>query len=40
MYRFLVGFASGIYVGTNYDCEPIIHQIKKFINDNLPDKKN
>jgi hypothetical protein len=40
MYRFVLGFFSGIYVGTHYDCNPMIKKIKNVIYDNLPDEKN
>ena len=36
MWQFLCGFGTGIYMGTIYDCKPIIHTIKTFINDNMP----
>lgn len=40
MIRFLFGFGSGLYVGTVYECKPVIDQIKKFIEENFPDKKD
>ncbi len=39
MWRFLLGFSSGIYVGTYYDCKPIIKSIKKLIEDYQPKPK-
>ena len=36
MWQFLCGIGTGIYIGTIYDCKPIITTIKTFINDNLP----
>ena len=39
MWRFLLGFGSGIYVGTYYDCKPIINTIKKIIKDYQPKPK-
>tara|TARA_B100000900_G_scaffold414854_1_gene442779 strand:- start:2361 stop:2480 length:120 start_codon:yes stop_codon:yes gene_type:complete len=39
MYRFLLGFASGVYVGTNYHCKPIIDKLKKVILEHLPSEK-
>lgn len=40
MWKFLVGFASGVYVGTYYNCKPMIHELEKKINDFIPDKKS
>ena len=40
MWRFLLGFASGIYVGTYYDCKPTLINIEKNIRDYMPSKKN
>ena len=40
MWRFLLGFGTGIYIGTNYDCNPIIKKLKKEIIKYLPEKKN
>ena len=28
MWKFIMGFTSGIYVGTYYDCKPIINEIR------------
>ena len=40
MWRFLLGFASGIYVGTYYDCKPTLINNEKNIRDYMPSKKN
>lgn len=40
MWKFLVGFASGVYVGTYYNCKPLIIELEKKIKDIIPDKKN
>jgi hypothetical protein len=40
MWRLLLGFASGIYVGTYYDCKPTLINIEKNIRDYMPSKKN
>ena len=40
MWQFLAGFASGIYVGTYYNCKPIIHEIEKKVKEYMPDEKN
>jgi hypothetical protein len=29
MWKFLLGFASGVYAGTYYDCKPIIRNLEK-----------
>ncbi len=39
MWRFLLGFSSGIYIGTYYECKPIVKKIKKIIQDNFPEEK-
>lgn len=39
MYRFLLGFAAGVYVGTWYDCKPMLEKVTKFIEDNSPKSK-
>ena len=39
MWRFLIGFTSGIYIGTYYECKPIIEKIDKFIKNNFPESK-
>ena len=40
MWQFLVGFTSGLYVGTYYDCKPILIKVQNFIKENSPEKKN
>jgi hypothetical protein len=40
MWKFLMGFASGVYVGTYYNCKPIMSELEKKIKDYIPDKKN
>jgi hypothetical protein len=39
MWKFLVGFASGVYAGTYYDCKPIIRNIKRTIKEYIPNEK-
>ena len=39
MWQFLLGFATGVYVGTYYDCKPTIDFIKKNCEKNLPKEK-
>ena len=36
MWQFLCGVGTGIYIGTMYNCKPMITTIKTFINDNMP----
>ena len=36
MFPFLCGFATGVYVGTYYDCKPTIEYIIIKIKENLP----
>ena len=36
MFPFLCGFATGVYVGTYYDCKPTIEYITIKIKENLP----
>lgn len=40
MYRYLIGFTLGIWVGTYYDCKPIINKVKKEVIKNLPKEKD
>lgn len=40
MWKFIMGFTSGIYVGTYYDCKPIINQIEKKIKEFIPSEKS
>ena len=39
MLRFIAGFVSGLYIGTHYECKPILEKIKNLIHDNLPKEK-
>ncbi len=36
MFPFLCGFATGVYVGTYYNCKPTIEYITIKIKENLP----
>jgi hypothetical protein len=40
MWRFLAGFGFGIYVGTHYECKPLIKNITKKIKELMPKEKN
>jgi len=39
MYKFLLGFGAGIWVGTYYDCKPIIKTVKEEIQKYIPKEK-
>ena len=39
MIRFLLGFVSGLYVGTKYDVKPFLEKAEKFVIDNFPKKE-
>ena len=38
MWKFIVGFVSGVYVGTFYNCKPTITTIQSFVQKNIPEK--
>lgn len=40
MLKLVVGFAAGIWVGTNYDCKPYIASIVTFVKGNIPPKRD
>lgn len=40
MWQFFTGFSVGVYVGTYYDCKPILLYVYDTIKSNLPEKKN
>lgn len=40
MFRFLLGFAAGIYTGTYYNCKPIVDRIQECIKENIPEQLN
>ena len=39
MWQFLLGFGTGIYVGTIYDCRPCMKYAQKQIEEYVPRKK-
>ena len=39
MWNFIAGFTAGIYVGTYYDCKPIVGYFLKEIKKYVPEKK-
>ena len=40
MYQFTIGFIAGVYIGTHYNCKPLITDISEYIKKRLPDEKN
>jgi hypothetical protein len=36
MWQLLVGFSTGIYIGTMYDCKPTVKYITDCIKNNVP----
>ena len=40
MWQFFLGFGTGIYVGTYYDCKPFMNKIGDYIKDQCPPKKS
>ncbi len=39
MWQFFLGFSTGIYIGTYYDCKPIIGKLEFFIRQQCPPRK-
>tara|TARA_Y100000588_G_C13981300_1_gene807322 strand:- start:604 stop:768 length:165 start_codon:yes stop_codon:yes gene_type:complete len=39
MFQFFIGLISGIYIGTNYECKPVIDRIGFYFKTYLPEKK-
>jgi hypothetical protein len=39
MWKLVIGFASGVYIGTYYDCKPIIEKLQKKLTEIQPPKK-
>ena len=39
MYKFFLGLGTGIWIGTYYDCKPIIKKVKKEIQKYIPIEK-
>ena len=39
MIRFLIGFGTGVWVGTHYDCKPLIEMIKEEVAKYIPKEK-
>ena len=40
MFQFFLGFVSGIYIGTHYECKPFINKMVDFLKNYFPEKKN
>ena len=39
MYKAVLGFAAGVYIGTYYDCKPMIEYAIKKVQENVPEEK-
>jgi hypothetical protein len=39
MIQFITGFVLGVWVGTHYNCKPIIDNATKYIQENIPKPK-
>lgn len=40
MWQFFLGFSTGIYVGTYYNCKPCLEKISKWVENHIPRKKD
>jgi len=40
MWQVMLGFAAGVYVGTYFDCKPMIIRAKECLKATLPEKKD
>ena len=40
MWQFFLGFSSGLYLGTYYECKPFIAKIEEFVTQQCPRKKD
>jgi hypothetical protein len=40
MSQFLIGVATGIWLGTMYDFKPIVEQTTKIVKENFPKEKD
>lgn len=38
MFQFILGFVSGIYIGTNYECAPLITRMETLFKQYFPKK--
>ncbi len=39
MWQFILGFGTGVYIGTHYDCKPVIGKIEDFFKSQCPPRK-
>jgi len=39
MWYFICGFGVGMYVGTYYNCKPVLDKIGKVVKENMPPEK-
>ena len=39
MFRVFIGFVSGVYVGTYYNCKPLIEKMRECFKNNFPEEK-
>jgi hypothetical protein len=39
MWYFVCGLGVGVYVGTYYNCRPVLDKITKLVKDNMPPEK-
>jgi hypothetical protein len=39
MWNFIAGFTAGVYVGTYYDCKPVLNYLFNEIKKCVPEKK-
>ena len=39
MWQFIVGWVTGVYIGTYYNCKPTLNYMKKCIKEQFPEKK-
>lgn len=40
MYQFTLGLIVGVYIGTHYNCKPILDDVGNYIKNNLPKEKD
>ena len=38
MWQFLLGFGTGVYIGTKYDCRPCMRYVEKHVEEYFPKK--
>ena len=40
MWQFLLGLSAGVYIGTHYDCKPVIKNATDYVQKIIPKKKD